>query len=293
MSLSEQLPRIDAFDAPLGAEVVGADLSGDDIRRDVARTKAALDKHLVVRLRGQKLDEASLIAFSRHFGELQPAPASEYYSAGAIERSPEIVVVSNIRDNGRVIGSLGNAEAEWHTDMSYVDVPPGPTILYAKEVTRSGGETSLCNMFLAYEALPEALKRRVATLRCKHDSSYTSAGDLRKGADAVTSAREAPGAIHPLVRVHPVNGRRALYLGRRRNAYLVGLSEKDSEALLDELWSYVTRPEHIWTQQWQVGDVLLWDNRWTMHHRNPFDSGERRLMLRTQVYGERPLAASA
>jgi taurine dioxygenase len=170
--------------------------------------------------------------------------------------------------------------------MSYKDEPPVASLLHAIEVPPEGGDTGFANMYLAYETLPDDLRRRLATLVCKHDASRNSAGELRRGFAEVTDPREAPGAVHPLARTHPVTGRKALFLGRRRNASIPGLPLAESEDLLDRLWAHATRPDFTWYQRWRVGDLLLWDNRCTMHRRDAFDPATRRLMHRTQVAGE-------
>ena len=118
-------------------------------------------------------------------------------------------------------------------------------------------------------------------MKIKHDGTYNSGGYLRQGVTATDDPTKSPGAVHPLVCVHPDTGRHMLYLGRRRNAYLMGLELADSEALLDELWDFVARPEFAWEHVWKVGDLVLWDNRCTMHRRDPFDDSARRIMHRT------------
>jgi len=199
---------------------------------------------------------------------------------------PEIYIVSNIKVDGEAIGSLGDGEAVWHTDMSYLDVPPKASMLYSLEVPPRGGNTSFCNMYAIYDALPGKLKDRISGLRIKHDGTYNSGGYVRQGVTATDDPLTSPGAVHPLVCIHPDTNRRMIYLGRRRNAYLVGLELADSEALLDELWSFVDRPEFAWEHAWRVGDLVMWDNRCTMHRRDAFDPNSRRIMHRTQVKGE-------
>jgi len=238
----------------------------------------------VLLVRGQTLSDGELIAFSRRFGDLDWAPIQET-GRRFVEGLPEIYIVSNVTVNGQSIGSLGAGEAVWHTDMSYLDVPPMASMLYALEVPPAGGNTSFCSMYAVYEALPDPLKRRIANLKIKHDGTYNSGGYLRQGVTATDDPRKSPGAMHPLVCTHPDTGRRMLYLGRRRNAYLAGLELADSEALLDELWDFVARPEFAWEHVWQVGDLVLWDNRCTMHRRDPFDAAARRIMHRTQIKG--------
>jgi taurine dioxygenase len=138
-------------------------------------------------------------------------------------------------------------------------------------------------MYLAYETLPEELKRRIAGLRAVHDATYNSAGERRKGYAELSDPRSAPGARHPLVRPHRETGRPCLFLGRRRNCYIEELSLEESENLLDTLWAHATQPRFAFRQQWQPGDLMLWDNRCTLHRRDAFDPKARRLMHRTQI----------
>ncbi len=273
----------------LGAEIEGVDLRTLDDREFAAIHAAWLD-HLVLLIRGQRLEDDHLIAFSRRLGELDWAPVQET-GRRFVEGYPEIYVVSNVVENGEPIGSLGAGEATWHTDMSYLEAPPKASMLYALEVPAAGGNTYFCNMYRAYELLPEALQRRVAGLSLKHDGTYNSGGYVRQGVEAVDDPVTSAGVYHPLVCTHPESGRRALFLGRRRNAYIGGLPLDESEALLDELWSYASREDVTWYNQWRTGDVVLWDNRCTMHRRDPFDPAARRVLHRTQIKGEtRPAA---
>jgi len=270
--------------AALGAEVRGVDLRDIDAAA-FARVMAAWHDHSVVLMRGQELSNQELIAFSRRFGDLDWAPIQEN-GRRFVEGMPEIYIVSNVKVNGEAIGSLGDGEAVWHTDMSYLDLPPKASMLHALEVPPAGGNTSFCTMYGVYEALPRSLKERIAGLKIKHDGTYNSGGYVRQGVTPTDDPRKSPGAVHPLVCTHPATGRRALYLGRRRNAYLIGLDLAESEALLDELWGFVDRPEFAWEHVWRVGDLVLWDNRCTMHRRDAFDPASRRIMHRTQVKGE-------
>jgi len=271
--------------AALGAEVRGVDLRNLEDAA-FARLIEAWHDHSVVLIRGQALSDLELIAFSRRLGDLDWAPVQET-GRRFVEGLPEIYIVSNVKVNGEPIGSLGDGEAVWHTDMSYLDVPPKASMLYSLEVPPTGGNTSFCTMYGIYEALPARLKDRIADLEIKHDGTYNSGGYVRQGVTPTDDPRTSLGAVHPLVCTHPNTGRRMLYLGRRRNAYLVGLELKESEALLDELWSDVDRPEFAWEHVWRVGDLVLWDNRCTMHRRDAFDPTSRRIMHRTQVKGER------
>jgi len=270
--------------AALGAEVIAGDLRILD-DGGFASVLTAWHDHGVALFRDQTLSDHDLIAFSHRFGDLDWAPVQEN-GRRFVEGLPEIYIVSNVKVNGEAIGSLGDGEAVWHTDMSYLEVPPKASMLYALEIPLRGGNTSFCSMYSIYDALPAALKARIEGLKIKHDGTYNSGGYVRQGVTPTDDPRTSPGALHPLVCTHPDTGRRMLYLGRRRNAYLAGLDLEASEALLDELWSYVARPEFAWEHVWQVGDLVLWDNRCTMHRRDAFDPNARRIMHRTQVKGE-------
>jgi taurine dioxygenase len=270
--------------AALAAEVRGVDVRALD-DATFARLIEAWHEHSVLLLRGQTLSDHDLIGFSRRLGDLDWAPIQET-GRRFVEGLPEIYIVSNVKVNGEPIGSLGDGEAVWHTDMSYLEMPPKASMLYALEVPPTGGNTSFCTMYGIYQALPAKLKERIASLKIKHDGTYNSGGYVRQGVTPTDDPRTSPGAVHPLVCTHPDTGRRMLYLGRRRNAYLVGLELKESEALLDELWSYVDRREFAWQHVWRVSDLVLWDNRCTMHRRDAFDPNSRRIMHRTQVKGE-------
>ena len=273
----------------LAAEIRGIDLRNVQDSEFAGIYRAWLD-HLVVLFRGQQLTDAHLIAFSRRFGDLDWAPVQET-GRRFVEGHPEIYVVSNVKEKAEPIGSLGAGEATWHTDMSYLEDPPKASMLYALEVPAAGGNTYFCNMYQIYEALPRALKQRIARYRLKHDATYNSGGYVRQGVSASDDPVHSPGVYHPLVCVHPETSRSMLYLGRRRNAYIEGLPLAESEALLDELWSYTAREEFAWHNVWRPGDLVLWDNRCTMHRRDSFDENSRRIMHRTQIKGEaRPSA---
>jgi taurine dioxygenase len=283
--------------AALAADIGGIDLAGPLTPDAAAAIKAAWADHLVLRFRGQRLSDDDLLRFSRQFGELDWAPiaAALVKLPGEdrwVEAEPEgrqyVMVISNVIESGKAIGQLGAYEAVWHTDMSYIPDPPSASALYALEVPPEGGDTGFCNMYLAYETLPAELRRAVAGRLCRHDASRNSAGELRRGFVDAADPSETIGAAHPIVRTHPVTGRKALFLGRRRNAYIAGLPLADSEALLDALWEHATRDEFTWYQQWRVGDLILWDNRCVMHRRDAFDASTRRVMHRTQIKGDQP-----
>ena len=270
----------------LGAEVRCGDVRALGEEAFAGVYQATLD-HLVIRIRGQALTDPELIAFGARFGALDFAPLAKTGKERA-RPHPEIIVVSNVVENGVPIGVLRDAEVVWHSDNSYRETPLSYSLLYAFEVPPAGGETGFVNMYLALETLPPTLRRAIEGRAIKHDMTYNSAGDLRAGFSPVDDVRQAPGPLHPVVRTHPETGCDALYLGRRPNAYVDGMPVDESEALLDALWSHATQAAFQWHHEWRVGEILIWDNRCVMHHRNPFDGGQRRVMHRVQCAGERP-----
>ena len=279
----------------LAADVHGVDLSKPISDAAFAQIAEAWGRHLVLRFSGQKLDDPTLMKFSARFGELDRVPIAaaslDRANSGVVPEAAEwVAVIASVKKDGKAVGSLGSYELVWHTDMSYNPLPPRASLLYALEVPPDGGNTGFLNMYAAYETLPDALKRAVEGKSCIHDSSRNSAGELRKGFQSTPDVRRTPGAVHPLVRLHPVTGRKALFLGRRPGAYIHGLSVEDSEALLDAVWAHATQERFAWYQKWRAGDLVLWDNRAVMHRRDAFDESLRRLMHRTQIVGEPVLA---
>jgi len=274
------------LDAPLGAEASGVDLAGAVSAGDIAAIEDAWRERLVVVFHGQSLSDPQLIGFSRNFGELDP-PGPNPYGKPFLASHPELNVISNVVENGKPIGNLGDGEAVWHADMTYVDVPPKAAMLHALEVPppAAGGNTYFANMFAAYAALPADLQRAAEGKVAVHDASTNSAGMLRKGYEPVTDLRKTVGAHHPLVRTDPGTGRKALFLGRRPNAYVLGLGLDESEALLDALWAHATQPRFALCHEWKVGDLLMWNNLSVLHRRDPFDPTTRRVMHRSQIKG--------
>ena len=264
---------------------IGADIECGDLRVLTDAAAAEIHKawlhHLVLRFRNQTLSDPDLVTFGRRFWDLLKGTKRPAGMVPRDERTPEINIISNVMVNGLKLGNLGDGEAIWHTDRSHQIEPLSASVLYALEVPPSDGNTSWGNMYLAFETLPDDVKRRVETLSIRHDESLDSAGNPRADFNGT-------GAEHPIVRTHPETGHTALYLGRRPNAAIVGLPRNESDELLDYLWAHSSQPRFVWTQQWKVGDVMLWDNRCTIHHRTPFDPSSRRVMHRIQAKGTRP-----
>jgi taurine dioxygenase len=292
--------EVHPFAAGCGAEIRGVDirepLSTAD--RDAIR-KAWLD-NLVLRFRAAPMTDEQHMAFTRQFGELEFNPAeliakqygvSTQSSGRKREIPPEISVISNIIEDGKAIGGLGDGEAFWHTDSSFVDVPPAASLLRSLECPppSAGGSTYFLNCYSAYDDLPEATKQKIDGRVMVHAATHSSGGKAHAGFEIVDDVSKVPGARQPMVRTHPETGKKSLFLGRRINAYVIGLPVDESEALLDGLWAHMVQDKYTWRQDWQVGDLIWWDNRCAMHRRDAFDGSKRRLMHRTQLKGTRPV----
>ena len=277
------------FDQPLGAEVHGVDLSKGITADDFAIIEQAWNDHLVLIIRNQQISDEDLMAFSEFWGELDP-PAPNPYGKQMHPKYNVINVISNIVEDGQPAGILGAGEAVWHSDLTYIATPPKAAILYSIEIPESGGNTYFSNMYAAYESLSDEMKERIDGLKAVHDCSHNSAGQLRRGYEEITDVTKTPGAHHPLVRTNPRDGRKCLFLGRRPYSYIVGLEVAESEKLLDELWAHASKPEFAWGHEWQLGDVLIWNNLSVLHRRDPFDPNARRRMHRTQIKGTEVIA---
>jgi len=278
---------IKPFAAPLGAEVLGLDLSRPVSDEDFARLhRAHLDHHVLV-FRDQHITPAQQVAFSRRFGPLQIHVLRQFQLAS----DPEVLVISNIRENGRPIG-LGDAGHFWHSDLSYKETPSLGSMLHAQELPLDGGDTLFANQHTAWDSLPDDLKRAVDGLKAEH-SYLARYEDLRKRnpwRPALTQAQidEVKPVVHPVVRTHPETGRRALFVSEHFTTRIVGLPESESRALLDALFDHGTRPEHIYRHRWQPQDMVFWDNRSLMHLAAGCPEDQRRKLYRTTIEGDVP-----
>jgi taurine dioxygenase len=284
---SRQQFAIKAFDAPLGAEVLGLDLSRPVSDEDFARLHRAHLDHHVLAFRDQHITPAQQVAFSRRFGPLQIHVLRQFQLAS----DPHVLVISNIRENGQPIG-LGDAGHFWHSDLSYKETPSLGSMLHAQELPFDGGDTLFANQHTAWDSLPAELKRVVESLKAEH-SYLARYEDLRKRnpwRPALTQAQidEVKPVVHPVVRTHPETGRKALFVSEHFTTRIVGLPEDESRALLDELFDHGTRPEHIYRHRWQPQDMVFWDNRSLMHLAAGCPEDQRRKLYRTTIEGDVP-----
>jgi taurine dioxygenase len=288
---------IQPISAALGAVVTGADLAHLDEQTFRLILRAWLENLLLV-FRGQSLSPVDIVKLSTRFG--RPITSREV-NKGRIKDAgydqetlpPEITVISNVKEAGKPLGVLGDAEVVWHSDHSYTEEPAAARMLYAVEVppVALGGNTSFMNGYAAFDELPRDLKGRVSGLTIKHDNAISVTMEPRESSKPMESILESSGPRHPIISTHPETGSNSLLLGRRSRAYVNGLSLSDSEELLNELWSHSTRSCFCYEHRWCVGDLVLWDNRCTMHRRSAFDPKARRILYASQLAGHRPYEA--
>ena len=230
-------------------------------------------------LRDQSLSEEDQVRFAEYFG-----PLGKTLNVHNTGRHPAIMLVSNIRKDGKPIGALPDGEMQFHTDQCYVERPAAASMLYAIEVPRVGGNTLFSNAYLAYETLPSEIKRRIDGRKALNAYDYDNAATFRG-----TRIRDGvPHYTHPVVRTHPATGRKALYVNRLMTLAIEGLPEAESAALLELLFDHQEKRRFVYEHVWRVGDILMWDNRCTLHARTDFSPDERRLMRRITILGEKP-----
>jgi taurine dioxygenase len=270
-----------------GVEALGVDASlplDDDTAQAL---REAFGRHRILVLRGQRLSPAAHIAFSRHFGALEIHVLDEYHKA----EFPEIFELSNIGPDGRpnaVHPDLGTLF--WHSDASWQSTPALATLLYAEQVPKDGGHTLFADMIGAWEAFGRAERERFRTLRVIHDLHVSR---QKAGYAGMTPAQreQRPPVEHPLVRVHPPSGRKAIFLGSH-GQQVAGLADLDGRGLIERIMSHATEPRFVYEHVWRRGDIVMWDNRATMHRATEYDTAaEARVVRRTVVKGEPVIAA--
>ena len=264
----------------IGAEIVGLDLR-EPLPQPVFNTiRDTWHAHGVLLFRGQTLDELAQAGFGSRFGEL----GKVLNNHNGRSYLPGVMYISNVREDGKLVGALPDGEMYFHSDQCYVERPGMATMLYAMEVPAYGGNTLFANMYAAYDTLPESVRSRVegklALNVYDYENNATSRGSEPR--DGV------PSYAHPIVRTHPATGRKALYVNRLMTHHIVGMDRADSDALLAQIFDHQERPEFIYEHVWTPGDLLIWDNRCTLHARTDFDASQRRMMRRVAILGDKP-----
>jgi taurine dioxygenase len=275
--------------AAMGAEIVGVDLNGL-ANAEFSRIRDAFHTYQVLAIRDQTLTPASQLAFSRRFGALEDQLNAHY----TVPNYPEVLVLSNDLRDGKPIGLIDGGDF-WHSDSSHREFPSMATILYAVKNPDAGGDTEFANMYAAYEALPEDFKRRIVTLRGIHAVSklrnkrVTVSPRRPDGKDFYERQKSIPDQVWPMVRTHPVTGKKALYVSPRFTIGIEGLSEAEADEVLDNLFAHQIRPEFVYRHNWRDRDLVMWDNRSVIHQATGgYTYPDVRTMHRTVIAGDRP-----
>ena len=268
----------------IGAEMRGLDMSkplGDD---DIAAINDAFLKHSVIVFRGQKLSQEDLLRVTTYFGPLgHMRRPPKYFPPGFDKILPNIMMISNIRENGEPIGALPDGEMMFHHDMIHSANPDAATMLYSVEIPSHGGDTLFASGYAAYDTLDPALRDKLEGKRARHHYNY---GSVQKGdGKGVEAFGES---VHPIFRTHDQTGRKAIYVNRLMTVGIEGMSDEEATPLLEALFDHSEKAEFVYAHKWRVGDILLWDNRCSTHARTDFPSTERRLMLRTTIECKAP-----
>jgi taurine dioxygenase len=264
----------------LGAEILGIDLRDDIDARVFAQIRDAWHQNLVIVLRGQNMSEEDQVRFAEKFG-----PPAVIHTKQFVRNHPAVMLISNIREDGKPIGALPDGEMHFHTDQCHQERPAMASMLYALEVPLAGGNTLFANGYTAYETLPPEIKRRIDGRKALNAYDYETAATKR----GTRLTQSVPSYAHPVVRTHPATGRKALYVNRLMTVRIEGLPAQESDDLLAMLFDHQERREFIYEHVWRVGDLVIWDNRCTLHARTDFSPDERRLMRRVTILGEKPV----
>jgi len=265
----------------IGAEIRGVDVSKGVTDAEFATIIEAWHRYQVILLRNQNLPtEEQQVAFAQRFGELAEIHVPEYQA-----NHPAVMYIGNLKEKGKSEGALPLGEMEFHIDQCYQPRPAKGTMLYAIEIPSKGGETVFANGYMAYERLPESVKSRIEGLRATHVYDYGGKGTDRKN---MVSIEDGISQAHPIARTHPTTGRKSLFVNKLMTHSIEGLDSDESETLLNVMFESISQPDISYVHEWQVGDLLLWDNRCTLHARRDFDPAERRWLRRVTILGGVP-----
>ena len=269
-----------ALSSALGAEICGIDASRPIADGTFAAILEAWHRHLVILLRGQTLDEEQQVRFAERFGELSPIHTSHHSAT-----NKAVMYIGNRKKDGKIVGALPLGEMQFHSDQCYRERPAMGTMLYSIEIPAEGGNTLFANAYRAWEVLPAEVRQRVDGRKAVQVYDYDGGVLDRKH---MVAPKDGMSFAHPVARTHPATGRKALYVNRLMTHHIEGLPHEESERLLGLMFETIERPEFIYEHRWRIGDLLLWDNRCTLHARRDFNPGENRWMRRVTIMGDRP-----
>ena len=270
----------------IGAEIRGIDLNREQSPETIAAINRIWLERVILLFRGQDLTPERQVRVTRWFGELgHLARPKEYRTSGHGELPDGVMLISNIRENGEPIGALPDGEMMFHHDMMHAEVPHKATMLYAVEIPSTGGNTLFANGYAAYDTLQDEIRRPLEGRRAFHHYNY---GSVKKGDGKGTPAFAQ--SNHPVFRTHDQTGKKAVYVNRLMTEGILDMDQEEADELLAAVFDHSERREFVYEHEWRVGDLLLWDNRCSMHARTDFPENERRLLWRTTVSGDGPPA---
>jgi taurine dioxygenase len=272
--------RVRPLAPAVGAEIMGVDLSQPLTDATFEKILDTWHRHLVILFRDQHLSEDDQVRFGERFG-----PPAVSHTRRFTTGNPAVMLISNIRENGQLIGALPDGEMHFHTDQCHQERPAMASMLYSLEVPSTGGNTLFANAYLACETLPAAIKTKIEGRKALNAYDYDNAS-MKRG----TTLRDGiPSYWHPIVRTHPATGRKALYVNRLMTVAIEGMTDDDGNALLETLFEHQEQRHFVYEHVWRPYDLLIWDNRCTLHARTDFSAAERRLMRRLTILGEKPV----
>jgi len=264
-----------------GANIVGVDLAAPLDERELLRLKDAFNRYSLLVFQGQRLTPVEHIAFTRRFGEIEVHVQSNYH----LRNHPEIFVISNLIEDGRLIGGVDCA-LTWHSDSSYMKIPSLGSMLYAVEVPPVGADTFFACMYQPFDDLPLALKGQILGRRAVHSYLRLQQHQFPERPLTEEQRRRAPAVAHPIAPIHPVTGRRSLFLGGDVIASVEGMAEEEGLEIMREILEFSTRPEYVYRHRWNAEDLVFWDNRCTLHQGSRYDTvNHRRRMHRSTLAG--------
>ncbi len=266
----------------LGAEILSVDVSQPLDDSTASAMRDIWHENLVILIRDQNLDEDEQVRFAGTFGTLNRSHKKRVHHS---DKNDAVMYISNIRENGQLVGALPDGEMHFHTDQCHQETPCAATMLYSIEVPSEGGNTLFANSYSAYETLPDDVRKKIDAKRAINAYDYDNAGTHR----GTQISADVPHAIHPIVRTHPVSGRKALYVNRLMTVAIEGMNPAESEELLNFLFDHQEQSKFIYEHVWRPNDVIMWDNRCTLHARSDFSAAERRLMRRVTIQGQKPV----
>ena len=272
--------RVRRLAPAIGAEIIGVDLSKPMDDEVFAKILDAWHQNLVILFRDQHLTEDDQVRFGQRFGSPAVTHTKRFET-----QNPAVMLISNVRENGRLIGALPDGEMHFHSDQCHQERPAMASMLYSLEVPSKGGNTLFANAYLAYETLPDSTKKKIEGRKALNAYDYDNASTRR----GTKLGEGVPSCWHPIVRTHPATGKKALYVNRLMTIEVEGMSRPESDELLNTLFDHQEQPEFIYEHVWRPHDLLLWDNRCALHARTDFSADERRLLRRLTILGERPV----